>query len=71
MKIRGLQTARPEIGTKGELSQAKQTGFPSETGIRLLESLMPTEKRRVSIISKRIILNLESEAQDKHWLYSA
>jgi hypothetical protein len=71
MKIRGFQRAPSGIGTKGELSQAMQNGFLSVTAIHLLESLMPTEKLQLSIISKRIKLNLESEAGDKHWLQSA
>jgi hypothetical protein len=44
MKIRPFQRASCGIGTKGELSLVMQTGFPSVTGVYLLESLMPTEK---------------------------
>jgi hypothetical protein len=71
MKIRGFSRVRLGVGTKGELSQAIQTGFPSVTGIHLLESLMLTDKRRLSIISKRITSDLESNARAKHWFHSA
>jgi hypothetical protein len=70
MKIQEFQRASCGIGTKGELSLAMQTGFPSVTGINLLESLMLTEKLWLWIISKQITLNPESEACDKHWLHS-
>jgi hypothetical protein len=48
-----------------------QTGFSSVASIHLPGRLMLANNRRLSIILKRITLNLESDTYYKQWLRSA
>jgi hypothetical protein len=59
---------RSDIGAKSAFSQAMQSAFQGMAAIRLLESSMRMDKRRLLIASTQFPLNLKSEARDEYVL---